>query len=166
MWCAVVLSAVPRAAHHHQARSRRGRGVLVHLTVLVPNAVAAKKLQAGVRYAQLNPFSYVHANLAGEVALLEVMKAQKTLPALVYASSSSVYGLNDASKPFSEDDRVDLPTSLYAATKRVGTLALLEPWMLLPLLLAWPCCSYCCLPDQQRQPGAVSFAWHACRPTS
>lgn len=75
--------------------------------------------QAGVRYATRNPYSYVHANLGGQVALLEVIKEQRPLPALVYASSSSVYGLN-TKQPFSEVDRVDAPASLYAATKRVG----------------------------------------------
>jgi UDP-glucuronate 4-epimerase len=75
--------------------------------------------QAGVRYATKHPSSYVYANLAGMVTLLEAIAAQRQhKPALVYASSSSVYGLN-AARPFSEDDRVDKPASLYAATKRV-----------------------------------------------
>lgn len=75
--------------------------------------------QAGVRYAASNPDSYVHANIAGHVSLLEVLADQKPIPpAIVYASSSSVYGMNTKS-PFNEDDRVDTPASLYAATKRV-----------------------------------------------
>lgn len=78
--------------------------------------------QAGVRYATKHPSSYVYANLAGMVTLLEAIAAQQPhKPALVYASSSSVYGLNVA-RPFSEDDRVDKPASLYAATKRVSIL--------------------------------------------
>lgn len=77
--------------------------------------------QAGVRYATKNPYSYVHANLAGQVKLLEVIKGQQPMPALVYASSSSVYGLN-SKQPFSEEDRVDVPASLYAATKRADEL--------------------------------------------
>eukprot|EP00887_Chlorella_sp_A99_P000770 scaffold5.g770.t1 len=77
--------------------------------------------QAGVRYAAVNPGSYVRSNLAGEVALFEVAKARRAPPAVVYASSSSVYGLN-TKQPFSEDDRVDAPASLYAATKRADEL--------------------------------------------
>lgn len=77
--------------------------------------------QAGVRYAGRNPYSYVHANVLGHVTLLEVMVGQSPMPALVYASSSSVYGLN-TKQPFSEDDRVDNPASLYAATKRSDEL--------------------------------------------
>lgn len=77
-------------------------------------------MQAGVRYAAQNPFSYVHANVLGHVTLLEAVVAQRPMPAMVYASSSSVYGLN-TKQPFSEGDRVDNPASLYAATKRVRT---------------------------------------------
>lgn len=77
--------------------------------------------QAGVRYAARNPQSYVHSNVAGTVSLLEAMKAQHVRPRLIYASSSSVYGLNTKT-PFSEEDRVDTPASLYAATKRSGEL--------------------------------------------
>ena len=73
--------------------------------------------QAGVRYAAKNPYAYVQSNLLGFVTILEEVKAMdKTLP-IVYASSSSVYGLN-TKVPFSEDDRVDQPASLYAATKK------------------------------------------------
>lgn len=74
--------------------------------------------QAGVRYATKNPYSYVHANIGGHVSLLEALKAADPMPSLVYASSSSVYGLN-TKQPFSEADRVEQPASLYAATKRV-----------------------------------------------
>ena len=76
-------------------------------------------LQAGVRYAVKNPYSYVHANIGGHVSLLEAIRAAVPMPALVYASSSSVYGLN-TKLPFSEKDRVDQPASLYASTKRVS----------------------------------------------
>jgi UDP-glucuronate 4-epimerase len=77
--------------------------------------------QAGVRYATKNPYSYVHANIAGHVTLLEAIKSQDPMPRLVYASSSSVYGLNKK-QPFSEADRVDSPASLYASTKRADEL--------------------------------------------
>lgn len=75
--------------------------------------------QAGVRYAMENPRSYVHSNIAGLVTLLEACKNQNPQPAIVWASSSSVYGLNDK-VPFSESDRTDRPASLYAATKKAG----------------------------------------------
>ncbi|EXC17876.1 UDP-glucuronate 4-epimerase 3 [Morus notabilis] len=75
--------------------------------------------QAGVRYAMQNPSSYVHSNIAGFVNLLEVWKLANPQPAIVWASSSSVYGLN-SKVPFSERDRTDQPASLYAATKKAG----------------------------------------------
>ncbi|GMI69678.1 UDP-D-glucuronate 4-epimerase 2 [Hibiscus trionum] len=75
--------------------------------------------QAGVRYAMENPSSYVHSNIAGLVSLLEVCKSANPQPAIVWASSSSVYGLN-TKVPFSERDRTDQPASLYAATKKAG----------------------------------------------
>ncbi|KAK6918553.1 NAD-dependent epimerase/dehydratase [Dillenia turbinata] len=75
--------------------------------------------QAGVRYAMQNPSSYVHSNIAGFVSLLEVCKSANPQPAIVWASSSSVYGLN-TKVPFSEKDRTDQPASLYAATKKAG----------------------------------------------
>ncbi|XP_051144926.1 UDP-glucuronate 4-epimerase 3-like [Andrographis paniculata] len=75
--------------------------------------------QAGVRYAMVNPGSYVRSNIAGFVNLLEVCKNANPQPAIVWASSSSVYGLN-TKVPFSERDRTDQPASLYAATKKAG----------------------------------------------
>lgn len=72
--------------------------------------------QAGVRYSIDHPFSYVQSNLIGFVNVLEVCRKRPDIP-LVYASSSSVYGLNKET-PFSEDDRVDNPVSLYGATKK------------------------------------------------
>ena len=73
--------------------------------------------QAGVRYSIDNPYAYVQSNLMGQVVLLEAAKALPALRHFVYASSSSVYGLNDE-VPFSETDRTDRPISLYAATKK------------------------------------------------
>ncbi|KAJ8539736.1 hypothetical protein K7X08_013988 [Anisodus acutangulus] len=75
--------------------------------------------QAGVRYAMKNPLSYVQSNIAGFVNLLETVKLANPQPAIVWASSSSVYGLN-TNVPFSENDRTDQPASLYAATKKAG----------------------------------------------
>ncbi|WP_296677390.1 NAD-dependent epimerase/dehydratase family protein [Novosphingobium sp.] len=76
--------------------------------------------QAGVRYSIENPQAYVRSNLAGHVNLLEFGR-HRSLAHMVYASSSSVYGGN-AKLPFSVDDRVDHPVSLYAATKRADEL--------------------------------------------
>ncbi|KAL4182005.1 hypothetical protein AMTRI_Chr12g273840 [Amborella trichopoda] len=75
--------------------------------------------QAGVRYAIENPASYVHSNVAGLVTLLEACRSANPQPSVVWASSSSVYGLNEK-VPFSELDRTDRPASLYAATKKAG----------------------------------------------
>jgi len=75
--------------------------------------------QAGVRYAMQNPMSYIHSNVAGLVTLFEACKSANPQPAVVWASSSSVYGLN-SKVPFSESDRTDQPASLYAATKKAG----------------------------------------------
>ncbi|XP_071737142.1 UDP-glucuronate 4-epimerase 1-like [Rutidosis leptorrhynchoides] len=75
--------------------------------------------QAGVRYAMKKPHSYVHSNIAGLVTLLEQCQNSDPQPAFVWASSSSVYGLNDKI-PFSESDSTDRPASLYAATKKAG----------------------------------------------
>ncbi|KAF8391943.1 hypothetical protein HHK36_022283 [Tetracentron sinense] len=75
--------------------------------------------QAGVRYAMQNPQSYVNSNIAGFVNLLEIAKAANPQPSIVWASSSSVYGLN-TQNPFSELHRTDQPASLYAATKKAG----------------------------------------------
>jgi UDP-glucuronate 4-epimerase len=76
--------------------------------------------QAGVRYSITNPHAYVESNLVGFVNVLEGCRQQKT-PHLIYASSSSVYGMN-TKIPFSTEDRVDYPISLYAATKKSNEL--------------------------------------------
>ena len=77
--------------------------------------------QAGVRYSLVNPYSYVEANVMGQLVVLEACRRLPNFKHLVYASSSSVYGANDK-QPFSVEDRVDTPVSLYAATKRAGEL--------------------------------------------
>lgn len=76
--------------------------------------------QAGVRYSLENPMAYVDSNLVGFVNLLECCRHHK-VKHLVYASSSSVYGENPK-VPFEEEDRVDYPVSLYAATKKANEL--------------------------------------------
>ncbi len=74
--------------------------------------------QAGVRYSIDNPFAYARSNLDGHLSLLELGR-QVSVPHLVYASSSSVYGANKKT-PFSEDDRTDAPVSFYGATKKAN----------------------------------------------
>ena len=76
--------------------------------------------QAGVRYSLTNPFVYQTANLDAFLNILEACRHAGT-PRLVYASSSSVYGGN-TKLPFSEEDPVDRPVSLYAATKKANEL--------------------------------------------
>ncbi|MGM0095930.1 UDP-glucuronate 4-epimerase [Enterococcus sp. DIV1083b] len=76
--------------------------------------------QAGVRYSIENPKAYLDANLIGFFNILEACK-KHSISKLIYASSSSVYGGNDK-VPFSEDDQVDRPVSLYAATKKSNEL--------------------------------------------
>jgi UDP-glucuronate 4-epimerase len=77
--------------------------------------------QAGVRHSIVNPFVYGSANLFGHLSVLELVRHARKRPRLIYASSSSVYGANTKA-PFSEQDPVDHPVSLYAATKRSNEL--------------------------------------------
>jgi len=76
--------------------------------------------QAGVRYSIENPMAYIDSNMVGMATILEGCRHNK-VKHLVYASSSSVYGAN-TKIPFSEEDRVDNPVSLYAATKKSNEL--------------------------------------------
>lgn len=85
-----------------------------------PTRVVHLAAQAGVRYSLRNPYIYVDSNLAGFVNLLELCR-QRSVGHCVYASSSSVYG-DSAMPPFSEDQRIDKPRSLYAATKAANEL--------------------------------------------
>ena len=73
--------------------------------------------QAGVRHSLVDPYVYVRTNVEGHVVVLEACRRLERLEHLVYASSSSVYGLN-TKLPFSTRDRVDAPASLYGATKK------------------------------------------------
>ena len=76
--------------------------------------------QAGVRYSLTNPYAYIDANIVGFVNILECCR-HNNIKHLAYASSSSVYGLNE-SQPFSVHDNVDHPISLYAASKKSNEL--------------------------------------------
>lgn len=76
--------------------------------------------QAGVRYSLINPQAYAESNLIGFLNILEACR-HHNISHLIYASSSSVYGMNNKT-PFSETDRTDAPVSLYAATKKSNEL--------------------------------------------
>ena len=88
---------------------KEGFDVVVHLGA-----------QAGVRYSIDNPFAYVDSNITGTLTVLEGCR-HYGIKHLLYASSSSVYGAN-TKQPFSIEDRVDSPISLYAATKKADEL--------------------------------------------
>lgn len=83
-----------------------------------PDCVCHLAAQAGVRYAIENPDAYVHSNLAGFLSVLEACRIISA-PHLVYASSSSVYGLN-ATVPFRTGHCTDHPASFYGATKKAN----------------------------------------------
>src|SRR5690606_18643095 len=76
--------------------------------------------QAGVRYSIEEPMKYVESNIVGFVNLLECIR-HANIKKMVYASSSSVYGMNEKT-PFSVEDNVDHPISMYAATKKSNEL--------------------------------------------
>lgn len=86
-----------------------------------PSVVVNLAAQAGVRYSITNPDAYVESNLVGFFNILEACRHCESLEHLVYASSSSVYGSNKK-VPYSTDDKVDNPVSLYAATKKSNEL--------------------------------------------
>ena len=76
--------------------------------------------QAGVRYSITHPYVYMQSNLIGFLNILEACR-NYNVPRLVFASSSSVYGMNEK-VPYNEDDKVDTPVSLYAASKKSNEL--------------------------------------------
>lgn len=81
-----------------------------------PDAVLHLAAQAGVRASADDPYSYIVSNIIGHSNVLEALRRHDPAVPLVYASSSSVYG-DRAEGPFIETDRIDAPTSFYAATK-------------------------------------------------
>ena len=123
----------PRLKHDRVAALLAPAGVACHTVELSdaaqvtalfererPQLVVHLAAQAGVRYSLENPAVYVQSNLVGFGNILEACRHGK-VEHLLYASSSSVYGAN-AKVPFSEDDQVDAPVSLYAATKKSNEL--------------------------------------------
>ena len=85
-----------------------------------PRVVVNLAAQAGVRYSITNPDAYIKSNLIGFYNILEACR-NNPVEHLVYASSSSVYGSNKK-VPYSTEDKVDNPVSLYAATKKSNEL--------------------------------------------
>lgn len=104
--------------HHLDLANRQGIADL--FANLQPELVLHMAAQAGVRYSLTNPYAYVDSNLVGFAHILEGCR-HSHIKHLVFASSSSVYGAN-TKMPFSVSDRVDLPISLYAATKKANEL--------------------------------------------
>jgi len=96
----------------HEALMRLGEGVEVVVHVAA---------QAGVRYSLEKPFAYASSNLTGHLSILELVRHTKSVNHLIYASSSSVYGIG-STLPYAESERADRPSSLYAATKRADEL--------------------------------------------
>ena len=86
-----------------------------------PSVVVNLAAQAGVRYSITNPDAYIESNLIGFYNILEACRNNPCVEHLVYASSSSVYGVNKK-VPYSVEDQVDNPVSLYAATKKSNEL--------------------------------------------
>jgi len=85
-----------------------------------PDKICHLAAQAGVRHSLENPFLYLKSNIDGTLVMLETARHNK-IKDFIYASSSSVYGGNKK-VPFSEEDRVDTPISLYATTKKANEL--------------------------------------------
>ncbi len=123
----------PRLKHDRVAALLAPAGVACHTVELSdaaqvaalfererPALVVHLAAQAGVRYSLENPAAYVQSNLVAFGNILEACRHGR-IEHLLYASSSSVYGAN-AKVPFSEDDQVDAPVSLYAATKKSNEL--------------------------------------------
>jgi UDP-glucuronate 4-epimerase len=106
----VEADIADREAMFGLADKHKGIDRMVHLAA-----------QPGVRHSSVDPYVYVQTNVMGQLVMLELARQQPALRHFVYASSSSVYGGN-RKQPFSEDDRVDHPISLYAATKRADEL--------------------------------------------
>ena len=98
-------AAVAAVFDHHRDVTR-----IIHLAA-----------QPGVRHSLVDPYSYIEANVMGHLVMLEAARSLPRLQHFLYASSSSVYGGNEH-LPYREDDRVDHPISLYAATKRADEL--------------------------------------------
>ncbi len=108
------------AFHRLDVSDKEAVGALVAAEAEI-DGIVHLAAQAGVRHSLVDPYAYVQANVMGHLVVLEAARRLPRLRHMVYASTSSVYGLNE-SMPFRETDRVDTPVSLYAATKRADEL--------------------------------------------
>lgn len=126
------LSGIRTAAEQDESRWRFVRGDIADAQTVKelfaeekPELVVNLAAQAGVRYSITNPDAYIQSNLIGFYNILEACRhsydSGEGVQHLVYASSSSVYGTN-RKVPFSTEDKVDDPVSLYAATKKSNEL--------------------------------------------
>ena len=114
-----LLRSSPRFSFTH-AKLEQAGALAELFAAFQPQTVIHLAAQAGVRYSLENPSAYIDANISGFLAVLEACRRQP-VSHLIYASSSSVYGLNEQT-PFSEHDGADHPVSLYGATKRANEL--------------------------------------------
>lgn len=108
------------AFHFEKAGLEEGDRIKGIFGVAKAERVVNLAAQAGVRYSLKNPQAYIQSNVLGFTNVLEACR-EVQIPHLIYASSSSVYGAN-AKTPFSVQDNVDHPVSLYAATKKANEL--------------------------------------------
>lgn len=116
-------AAASRCSYHFIKGDLADRAVIDRLFAdYKPTVVVNLAAQAGVRYSITNPDAYIQSNLIGFYNILEACRhAEPAVEHLVYASSSSVYGSNKK-VPYSTEDKVDNPVSLYAATKKSNEL--------------------------------------------
>lgn len=105
---------------HHKMDIAESTKVMDVMAAEKPDAVINLAAQAGVRYSLEAPFDYTSANVTGFLSVLEACRAHP-VKHLVFASTSSVYGANEA-QPFKEDHHTDHPVSLYAATKKANEM--------------------------------------------
>jgi UDP-glucuronate 4-epimerase len=118
-----LAELAPRKNFTFKEMSIADRGEMVELARAFPkiDLILHLAAQPGVRYSLINPHAYVEANVLGHLNILEMARHQRGFKHLVYASSSSVYGGN-TKLPFTIEDSVDQPVSLYAATKKSDEL--------------------------------------------
>ena len=111
----------PQATRFHKLDLADKAGMNTLFTEFKPEVVINLAAQAGVRYSLENPHSYIDSNIVGFTNILEACRHTQ-VGHLIYASSSSVYGLNQ-NMPFHEGQNVDHPLALYGATKKANELS-------------------------------------------
>jgi UDP-glucuronate 4-epimerase len=114
------LARLEGAVEHHEIDIADREAIAHIFKSHTFDAVCHLAAQAGVRYSIENPFIYADSNYIGTLNIFEYAK-RHNVPHIVFASTSSVYGKNEA-MPFTEEDRVDTPMSIYAASKRACEL--------------------------------------------